>query len=487
MVLAAQSRTLDTRDVLSHPLGPVPWSIAATDGSPRKTNKSSLAQYLVRDVPFAEHIQSSSACIVDGMSLLQRAKAENKTFGQVAEMVMATALREGWQSQRIDIVFDKYTSPSIKDLERHRRGSHLGLKYKNISKGQTIHQWQKLLCSGDSKTAVVDFLVDDWRSPSFLERCGNKDIYVTKQSDCYHITRRESVAVPELTCDHEEADTRIFLHAQHAANNGYKSVIIAADDTDVLVIALGLAHIIGCQMYQRKRTSVRSHYIDVGRVANRLGIDLCSSLIGIHAFTGCDSVSAFAGKGKIKPVKILQQLPTYQLTFGNLGQSFDVTNQQLRELESFVCLLYLSQTTECSDINECRYMMFCGKKGEADSSQLPPCHDTLRQHVLRANYQAAIWRRSCQAQMDIPTPNGNGWNLDPESNLAIEWMTGMPAPQAVLDLLSCDCRRSCQAATCTCIRNGLKCTKMCRLENCENAPNDTDSCIGVGDIEDIHD
>ena len=52
------------------------------------------------------------------MSLLQRAKAENKTFGQVAEMVMATALREGWQSQRIDIVFDKYTSPSIKDLER---------------------------------------------------------------------------------------------------------------------------------------------------------------------------------------------------------------------------------------------------------------------------------------------------------------------------------------------------------------------------------
>ena len=244
--------------------------------------------------------------------------------------------------------------------------------------------------------------------------------------------------MPELRCDHEEADTRIFLHAQHAASNGYKSIIIAADDTDVLMIALGPAHIIGCQMYQRKRTSVHGHYIDVGRVANRHSIDLCSSLIGIHAFTGCDSVGAFAGKGKIIPVKILQQLPTYQLTFGNFGQSFDVTNQQLQELESFVCLLYLSQTIECSDINECRCMMFCGKKGEADSSQLPPCHDTLRQHVLRANYQAAIWRRSCQAQMDIPTPNGNGWNLDPESNqLAIEWMTGIPTPQAVLDLLSC--------------------------------------------------
>ena len=126
-----------------------------------KNNKSPLAEYLVRDVPLAEHIQSPSACIVDGMSLLQRAKAENKTFGQVAEMVMATALREGWKSQRIYIVIDKYTSPSIKDRERHRRGSHLRLKYKYINKGQTIHQWQKLLCSGDSKTAVVDFLVDE--------------------------------------------------------------------------------------------------------------------------------------------------------------------------------------------------------------------------------------------------------------------------------------------------------------------------------------
>ena len=85
-------------------------------------------------------------------------------------------------------------------------------------------------------------------------------------------------------------------------------------------------------------------------------------------------------------------------------------------------------------------------KGEADSSQLPPCHATLRLHVLRAKYQAAIWRRSCQAQMNIPTLNGNGWNLDSESNLAIQWMTGMQAPQAALDVLSCDYSQSRRAA-----------------------------------------
>ena len=53
--------------------------------------------------------------------------------------------------------------------------------------------------------------------------------------------------------------------------------------------------------------------------------------------------------------------------------------------------------------------------------------------------------------MYIPTANDAVWNLDLESNLAIQWMTGMPDPQALLDLLSCDCCQSRQAANCTCI------------------------------------
>ena len=39
-----------------------------------------------------------------------------------------------------------------------------------------------------------------------------------------------------------------------------------------------------------------------------------------------------------------------------------------------------------------RYDMFCLKA--AQSSQLPPSKDALQKHVLRANYQAAIWHRA---------------------------------------------------------------------------------------------
>ena len=34
--------------------------------------------------------------------------------------------------------------------------------------------------------------------------------------------------------------------------------------------------------------------------------EFCEALIGLHAFTGCDSVGSFSGKGKTKPLKIIK-------------------------------------------------------------------------------------------------------------------------------------------------------------------------------------
>ena len=41
-------------------------------------------------------------------------------------------------------------------------------------------------------------------------------------------------------CQHEEADSRIFVHAKDATTDGSKSIIIKANDTDVLVIAISV-------------------------------------------------------------------------------------------------------------------------------------------------------------------------------------------------------------------------------------------------------
>ena len=64
----------------------------------------------------------------------------------------------------------------------------------------------------------------------------------------------------------------------------------------------------------------------------------------------------------------------------------------------------------------------------------------LRKHALRANCQAAIWERSLKRCPEIPSPLGCGWCTN-DGKLAIDWMGILPASKAVLELLSCQCRR----------------------------------------------
>ena len=46
MILIKENRKLQMREVLSHPLGPLPWALSTADGSLRKTNKAVLAKEL---------------------------------------------------------------------------------------------------------------------------------------------------------------------------------------------------------------------------------------------------------------------------------------------------------------------------------------------------------------------------------------------------------------------------------------------------------
>ena len=84
MILVAQSRQLHTRDVLAHPLGPLPWALANADVSLRKTNKAALARELERNVSPAEDITDPSNCITGGMSLVQKMNGNNKRFALLA-------------------------------------------------------------------------------------------------------------------------------------------------------------------------------------------------------------------------------------------------------------------------------------------------------------------------------------------------------------------------------------------------------------------
>jgi len=117
MILAAESRQLDLQEVMGHPLGPIPWSLAMLDGSVRKTNKAALAKALTNDGMVAENIPRPSATIIDGMSLVQHLKGDNQTFAELADSCLALALHKGANSQQIDVDFQR----ELRTIHKERR------------------------------------------------------------------------------------------------------------------------------------------------------------------------------------------------------------------------------------------------------------------------------------------------------------------------------------------------------------------------------
>ena len=123
MIVIAECGNLQMSEVLAHPLGPLPWTLAKLDGTlPRKTNRASLAKELQKNVQAADVIPRLSACLIDGMALVQRLKGGQKTFAEIAESLLSMALNEGTSSDKIDVAFDDCQDDSIKSAERENRG-----------------------------------------------------------------------------------------------------------------------------------------------------------------------------------------------------------------------------------------------------------------------------------------------------------------------------------------------------------------------------
>ena len=84
----------------------------------------------------------------------------------------------------------------------------------------------------------------------------------------------------------------------------------------------------------------------------------------------------------------------------SLGTSWNVDDGLLNACERLVCVL------DHNDVNDVRYKLFSTKG--AQSYLLPPTRDALYKLMLRADYQARIWRNALEGMSEIPTPHGHG-------------------------------------------------------------------------------
>ena len=117
---------------------------------------------------------------------------------------------------------------------------------------------------------------------------------------CRTSHRNQSRDVSGLApCTHEEADTRILLHLEDAVKQGYNKVSIRTVDTNVVVLAVASAQRLNItELWIAFGAGKNFRYLPAHEMADALGPNRCVALPMFHAFTGCDTVSCFGGRGK---------------------------------------------------------------------------------------------------------------------------------------------------------------------------------------------
>ena len=406
------------------------------------------------------------------MAFVQQAKNIPVTFGQLADRLLheLVGMTKKYGCNRVDFVCDRYPSHSIKSCERERRAVS-GAQVVKITRSEqkTPKQFKKFLADGSNKENLIEFLYESWQKcePQVL---GHIVLVIAHKDKCHSVSVEEAKVVMKEVCDlfsdHEEADTRILLHASHAAREN-STVVIKSPDTDVFMLSLAAAHEIpATDLLFLTGSGNNRRIICVSKHAKTLGKEKCKALLGFHTFTGCDSVSAFKGKGKVKPLNLLLKSDDFIKLFAKLGTEWETSESELITTERFVCEMY--DQKECSDVNIARYNLFrltC----RADYQLLPPNQDCLLHHVKRANYQAAIYRRSLLPYINAPSPDGYGWKIMGDT-LVFDWMSGDPAPPSVLKTVYCKCQKGGCKGMCSCSIMKLLCTDLCRClpEICTN-------------------
>ena len=139
-------------------------------------------------------------------------------------------------------------------------------------------------------------------------------------------------------------------------------------------------------------------------IASEIGPEKCLALPGFRAYTGCDTVSAFVGKGKKTAWQTWTTFPQVTPAFTRLSTPLPMLPDNVFiNLQRFTCLMY-SSSSEHREVNMLRKDQFT--IGNKRLENLPPTREALRQHVLRAAYRSGhVWGQPFEAEPVYPCPS----------------------------------------------------------------------------------
>ena len=87
----------------------------------------------------------------------------------------------------------------------------------------------------------------------------------------------------------------------------------------------------------------------------------------------------------------------------------------------------------------------------AESEKLSPTLGALKQHILRA--QGRVWGQAAVPQQELLDPLLNGYDSDNDSDdgqLQPTTTDVPPAPEAIVEMVRCQCKGNCSSNRCSC-------------------------------------
>ena len=469
LVIARSSRdSVNLEEVIGiHEFAYTNKFLMAPDGSIHATTDKSTVIKLLQDMVendtapaptlntgFAEGFET--CLVVDGMAVVQELMAVKNfcTCKELATSFVKLIDSKAREYCQMRIIFDNYTkTASMKEQTRERRkGMVKGNKSYIVQDSTAIKDKKIFLASSSTKDSLTLYLSDQ-----LIRYSTAKVMTATRQAV---MTNYDCETMPCVSTQ-EEADTLMIYHAIEVAKNGMK-VHIYSQDTDVLLLAIRRAPLLGDRSALVMGTSERRRKVLLQPIYDKLGPEKAAAIINWHALTGCDTTGHIYGKGKKGCfATFLTASPEVLRALACLGEGDQPSAEVMCGCEEYLCSLFCPRGVHIGQAQTLRWLLFKRLKDDEAVDKLPPTQGAWIEHIRRAHVQANIWHQDMVLNPTCLDPLTLGWrNLDNKllpvlSQVAV-------APVSVLQLVRCNCEKSKCSRTCSCRGNNVVCTELCK-------------------------
>ena len=264
----------------------------------RSGTKSDLLLCVSELVPHHDTVKAHEAhmVILDGAVVVNMIKPRTRVVSfdwNVTQVMEYVRKQFRGDVQGVDMVCDAYWKESLKAATRTTRCKCIRRHVEGYK--QVPSNWQECMRIDENKSELFRLISDRIVDEEFPGQ-----VIVTRDDEVLSSAPCDLAGL--MSCTHEEADTRMSVHATDGAEHWMNNILLRTVETYVVVIGISMAqNMIGCDSLWfafGTGTSPTFRYVDATAMAQALGDTKCGGLPAFRALTGCGVTSPFAGKGK---------------------------------------------------------------------------------------------------------------------------------------------------------------------------------------------